>query len=60
LKRPRRTELDVQNRGDETAADAFIKRWTSWDDAVHGRIAASMRDQQRWRYRLFTYAAVDP
>jgi hypothetical protein len=55
-----REVLAVQSQGDEASAEVFIKRWTSWDDGLHGRIAANMRDQQRWRYRLFTYAAIDP
>ena len=40
------------------AADAFITRWSRWDEALHGRVAATMRAQQRYRYRLFTYAAL--
>lgn len=51
--------LALQSRGDERAADAFITRWSSWDENVHGRLAAAMRAQQRYRYRLFTYAALD-
>ena len=53
-----REVLALQDRGDEAAADAFILRWTGWDEALHGRIAAAMRAQQRYRYRLFTYAAL--
>jgi len=29
----------LQNAGDKTAADQFIERYTSWDDAVHGALA---------------------
>ena len=29
-----------------------------WDEAVHGRLAKKMRDEQTYRYRLFTYAAL--
>ncbi len=29
------------------------------DEALHGTIAANMRAQQRVRFRLFTYAALD-
>ena len=53
-----REVLALQDRGDEAAADAFILRWTGWNEALHGRIAAAMRAQQRYRYRLFTYAAL--
>jgi hypothetical protein len=54
-----REVLALQDRGDRSAADAFIARWTHWDDALHGRIAANMRAQQRYRYRLFLYQALD-
>lgn len=54
-----RDVLALQDRGDEAAADAFIVRWSAWNDDVQGRIAAAMRAQQRYRYRLFRYAAVD-
>lgn len=54
-----REVLALQARGDPAAADAFITRWTEWGDNLHGRIAARMREQQRYRYRLFTYAAID-
>ena len=54
-----REVLALQDRGDSAAADAFIARWSRWDDALHGRIAANMRAQQRYRYRLFFYQALD-
>ena len=54
-----REVLALQDRGDEAAADAFIARWSQWDEALHGRLAAAMRGEQRYRYRLFTYAALD-
>lgn len=54
-----REVLALQDRGDQAAADAFIARWTRWDEDLHGRVAANMRAQQRWRYRLFRYAVLD-
>ncbi len=51
--------LALQDAGDKVAATAFIDRWAAWDDAPHGRIASAIRDQQRFRFRLFEYAAVD-
>jgi hypothetical protein len=54
-----REVLALQDRGDSAAADAFIIRWSRWDDDMHGRIAANMRAQQRYRYRLFRYAVLD-
>jgi hypothetical protein len=53
-----REVIALQERGDAAALDAFIARWTTWDEALHGRIAAALRAQQRYRYRLFTYAAL--
>ncbi len=50
--------LALQVGGDKAAAEAFITRWGAWDEALHGRIATSIRAQQRYRYRLFDYAAV--
>jgi hypothetical protein len=49
--------LAIQESG--TGAEAFIARWGSWDEALHGRIAANIRAQQRTRYRLFDYAVMD-
>jgi hypothetical protein len=53
-----REVLAIQDAGDSARSDAFVQRWTSWDDQLHGRIAQAMRDTQRYRYRLFTYAAL--
>ncbi len=53
-----REVLAIQDAGDQTRSDAFIQRWTNWDENLHGRIAAAMRAQQRYRFRLFRYAAL--
>jgi hypothetical protein len=50
--------LAIQDKGDKAAAIAFIDRWGKWDDNLHGKIAANIRAQQRYRFRLFEYAAV--
>jgi hypothetical protein len=50
--------LDVQYQGDKTAADRFIDQYTPWDESVHGAIAKNIRDSQRYRFRLFKYAAL--
>jgi hypothetical protein len=49
--------LALQDSGDKAAASTFIDRWGKWDDDLHGRIAANIRAQQRYRFRLFEYAA---
>lgn len=50
--------LAVQYAGDKTAADKFIDEYAQWDENLHGAIAANIRAQQRYRFRLFKYAAL--
>jgi hypothetical protein len=50
--------LDVQYQGDKAAADRFIDQYSIWDENLHGAIAKNIRDQQRYRFRLFKYAAL--
>jgi Zincin-like metallopeptidase len=50
--------LEVQYQGDKAAADQFIDQYAKWDDNLHGVVAASIRAQQRYRFRLFKYAAL--
>lgn len=53
-----RKVLDVQHQGDKAAADRFIEQYTKWDDNLHGVIAKNIRDQLRYRFRIFKYAAL--
>jgi Zincin-like metallopeptidase len=50
--------LAVQFEGDKAASDRFIDQYTKWDENVHGVIAANIRAQQRYRFRVFKYAAL--
>ncbi len=50
--------LDTQYTGDKAAADRFIDQYTTWKDDLHGVIAKNIRDAQRYRFRLFKYAAL--
>jgi hypothetical protein len=50
--------LDIQYQGDKAAADRFIEQYTKWDDGVQGAVAANIRGRQRYRFRLFKYAAL--
>lgn len=50
--------IAIQEAGDATAASAFVDRWGKWDEALHGRVAANIRAQQRYRFRLFEYAVL--
>lgn len=53
-----RKVLEVQYQGDKAGADRFIDQYTRWDDNLHGVIAKNIRDQQRYRFRIFKYAAL--
>jgi hypothetical protein len=50
--------LAVQYEGDKAASDKFIDQYTKWDDNLHGAIAANIRAQQKYRFRVFKYAAL--
>ena len=50
--------LDVQYQGDKAASERFIQQYTTWDDALHGAVAKNIREQQRYRFRIFRYAAL--
>lgn len=50
--------LEVQYQGDKAAADHFIDQYTTWDENLHAVVAKNIRDQQRYRFRLFKYAAL--
>jgi len=50
--------LEVQYAGDKAAADRFIDQYTTWKEDLHGVIAKNIRDQSRYRFRLFKYAAL--
>ena len=50
--------LEVQYQGDKAASDRFIDQYAKWDDNLHGAIAANIRAQQKYRFRLFKYAAL--
>ena len=50
--------LAVQHAGNKAESDKFIDQYTNWDENLHGAIAANIRAQQRYRFRLFKYAAL--
>jgi hypothetical protein len=50
--------LEVQAEGDKAASDRFIEQYTTWDENLHAAVAKNIRDQQRYRFRLFKYAAL--
>jgi hypothetical protein len=50
--------LAVQYAGNKAESDKFIDQYTKWDENLHGAIAANIRAQQRYRFRVFKYAAL--
>ena len=50
--------LEVQYLGSKPESDRFIEAYTGWDENLHGVIAKNIRDRQRYRFRIFTYAAL--
>jgi hypothetical protein len=51
--------LEVQYQGEKAASDRFIDEYTKWDESLHGVIAKNIRDRQRYRFRVFKYAALN-
>src|ERR1041385_8004325 len=50
--------LEVQYDGEKAEADHFIDQYAVWKDGLHGVVAKNIRDAQRYRFRLFKYAAL--
>jgi hypothetical protein len=50
--------LELQAAGDRARAEAFVTRWTTWDDALHEPIAKAIRESLAFRYVLYRYAAL--
>jgi len=50
--------IALQYNGDRDAADAFVTRWTEWDNDLHGVIANKMKAAEGSRYRLVRYEAL--
>jgi hypothetical protein len=50
--------FEVQYAGDKAEADRFIDQYAVWKDDLHGVIAKNIRDVQRYRFRVFKYAAL--
>ena len=51
--------LAVQYAGDKANADRFIDQYAVWKDELHGVVAANIRAQQKFRFRVFKYAALE-
>ncbi len=51
--------LHLQYAGDYDMAQAFVERWNYWDDRVHGRLAALIQEQARYRGTMVRYAILE-
>ena len=47
--------LSIQYEGDPQAAAAFVEKYTSWDEEVHGVIANRLQATTKYRYRHVQY-----
>jgi hypothetical protein len=50
--------LKIQHDGDRAAAEAFIDRWTTWNDEMHEAVAKKIRDSREFQYALFKYGVL--
>lgn len=50
-----REVLALQAAGDRAKADAFVTRWTTWDDALHEPVSQAIRASLPYRYALYRY-----
>ena len=50
--------LNLQYQGDRDAANAFVAKWTKWDQELHGQIGDLMKAAPGANYRLVTYEAL--
>ncbi|WP_292996405.1 zincin-like metallopeptidase domain-containing protein [Nitrosomonas sp.] len=50
--------LDVQFQGDKAVSEKFIDQYTTWDENLHGIVAANIRAQQKFRFRLLKYTTL--
>jgi hypothetical protein len=53
-----REVLAIQSKGDAAAANAFVDKWTGWDESLHGVVAKNMKDAERFRFTLVSYEAL--
>ena len=51
--------LAVQRAGNVKDAAAYVDQYTTWDDALHERIANRLQDAEPYRYRLVTYDSLE-
>jgi hypothetical protein len=50
--------LAIQRAGDAKASEAFLTKWTNWEEGLHEAIAKRIRGSQKYRFALMTYEAL--
>jgi hypothetical protein len=50
--------LQQQRSGDEELAGEFVERWNYWDELLHGRLAALIRENAGYQRTLVRYSAL--
>ena len=50
--------LKIQAAGDHDAAAAFVDRYATWDEKLHGALAKRIETASSIRYRLVRYGAL--
>ncbi len=53
-----REVLSLQLAGDKAAADAFISKYSVWQQEPHARLAKAIKAAEKYRYVLVRYAAL--
>ncbi|MDJ0700689.1 MAG: hypothetical protein QNJ07_12605, partial [Woeseiaceae bacterium] len=53
-----RNVLEIQRSGDRELAREFVNRWNYWDERLHGKVAADMRESMKYRRSIVKYAAL--
>jgi hypothetical protein len=51
--------LELQQRGDKAAADAFIDEYFRWEDDLHVRLGEAMKATETYRYARVRYAVLE-
>lgn len=53
------TVLAMQAKGEQEAAGAFIDQYTTWDEDLHGKLAANLIAATPYRYKMVRYRALE-
>ena len=54
-----RVVLEIQRSGDKAESDAFIERYATWKEELHGALATKIRQAQKYRFTLVYYPTIE-